>query len=109
MLGRFTGLIDKLVVYPERMLANLHMTHGIIFSQMVLLALIEKGTTREDAYAVVQKNAMKSWQEGIEFKALLVQDKIVKKYLNEKELDGIFNVNNFLKNLDFIFNRVFGK
>jgi len=109
MLARFTGLIDKLVVYPERMLANLHMTHGVIFSQMVLLSLIEKGTTREDAYAIVQKNAMKSWQEGIEFKSLLAEDEIVKKYLNENDLDDIFNVNNFLKNLDFIYNRVFGK
>jgi adenylosuccinate lyase len=109
MLGRFTGLIDKLVVYPERMLANLYMTNGVIFSQMVLLSLIEKGTTREDAYAVVQKNAMKSWQEGIDFKSLLAQDEIVRKYLNENDLDGIFDVNNFLKNLDFIFERVFGK
>ncbi|MHB8139102.1 MAG: adenylosuccinate lyase [Smithellaceae bacterium] len=109
MLGRYTGMMDKLIVYPERMLANLNMTHGVIFSQMVLLSLIEKGTTREDAYAIVQKSAMKSWLEGIEFKALLAQDEIVKKYLNENDLDGIFNVNNFLKNLDFIFNRVFGK
>lgn len=107
MLGRFTGMMDKLVVYPERMLANLNMTHGVIFSQMVLLSLIEKGTTREDAYAIVQKNAMKSWHEGIEFRKLLAQDEIVKKYLEEKDLAGIFNVNNFLKNLDFIFNRVF--
>jgi adenylosuccinate lyase len=74
---------------------------------MVLLSLIEKGTTREDAYAIVQKNAMKSWHEGIEFRKLLAQDEIVKKYLEEKDLAGIFNVNNFLKNLDFIFNRVF--
>ncbi|MEE9911381.1 MAG: adenylosuccinate lyase [Deltaproteobacteria bacterium] len=108
MLGRFTGLMDKLVVYPERMLANLNMTHGVIFSQMVLLSLIEKGTTREDAYAIVQKNAMRSWEEGIEFRKLLAQDEVVQKYLNEKDLAGIFNVNNFLKNLDFIFNRVFG-
>ena len=108
MLGRFTGMMDKLIVYPDRMLSNLNMTHGVIFSQMVLLALIEKGTTREDAYAVVQKNAMKSWQEGIEFKDLLEKDEAVKKYLQEKDLAAIFNVNNFLKNLDFIFNRVFG-
>ncbi len=107
MLGRFTGMMEKLVVYPERMLSNLNMTHGVIFSQMVLLSLIEKGTTREDAYAIVQKNAMKSWHEGIEFRKLLAQDEIVKKYLDEKDLAGIFNVNNFLKNLDFIFNRVF--
>jgi len=108
MLGRFTGLMDKLVVYPQRMMANLNMTHGVIFSQMVLLSLIEKGTTREDAYAVVQKNAMRSWNEGIEFRKLLSQDEVVAKSLGEKDLDEIFNVNNFLKNLDFIFNRVFG-
>jgi len=107
MLGRFTGMMDKLVVYPERMLANLNMTHGVIFSQMVLLALIEKGTTREDAYAIVQKNAMKSWQEGLEFRDLLEKDPIVTRYIKKKELAAIFNVKNFLKNLDFIFDRVF--
>lgn len=109
MLYRFTGMMDKLVIYPERMLDNLHMTHGVIFSQMVLLALIEKGTTREDAYAIVQRNAMKSWEEGLEFKELLIKDKEVAQYLQEKDLAKIFNVNNFLKNLDFIFNRVFGE
>ena len=109
MLGRFTRVIDKLVVYPERMLYNLNMTNGVIFSQTVLLALIDKGTTREDAYAIVQRNAMKSWQEGIDFQALLQEDPEVNKYLNKDELVSIFNVNNFLKNLDFIFNRVFGE
>lgn len=109
MLARFTNLMDKLVVYPERMLANLNMTHGVIFSQMVLLALIEKGATREDAYALVQKNAMKSWQENLEFKKLISEDALVKKHLSQKDLDKIFDINNFLKNLDFIFGRVFGK
>jgi adenylosuccinate lyase len=107
MLYRFTNMMDKLVIYPEKMIYNLNMTHGVIFSQMVLLALIEKGTTREDAYAIVQKNAMKSWQEGSEFKDLLENDSMVTKYLKKKELTAIFNVKNFLKNLDFIFNRVF--
>ena len=109
MLGRFTRVIDKLVVYPERMLYNLNMTNGVIFSQTVLLALIDKGTTREDAYAIVQRNAMKSWQEGIDFQALLQEDPEVTKYLNKGELASIFNVNNFLKNLDFTFKRVFGE
>lgn len=109
MLGRFTGMLDKLVVYPARMLQNLNMTHGVVFSQMVLLALIDKGTTREDAYAVVQKNAMRSWEEGLEFKALLQKDSAVTRYLTKEDLKSIFNVNNFLKNLDFIFGRVFGK
>jgi len=107
MLGRFTSLMDKLVVYPERMLANLNMTHGVIFSQMVLLALVEKGATREDAYAIVQKNAMKSWNENLEFRELLAADAAVKKYLTPKDLDKIFNVNNFLKNINFIYKRVF--
>ena len=109
MLYRFTNMMDKLLIYPERMIQNLNMTHGVIFSQMVLLALIEKGTTREDAYAIVQNNAMKSWQEGLEFRDLLEADAVVTKYLPQKELAAIFNVDNFLKNLDFIFNRVFGE
>ncbi len=108
MLGRFTGLMDRLVVYPDRMLANLNMTHGVIFSQRVLLSLIEKGTTREDAYAIVQENAMKSWQEGTEFRKLLGQDERVQKHLNAADLDAIFDVNHFLKHLDYIFERVFG-
>lgn len=107
MLSRFTNMIDKLVIYPERMMYNLNMTHGVIFSQMVLLALIEKGTTREDAYAIVQNNAMKSWKEGLEFKDLLEKDSTVTKYLKKKELNALFDVKNFLKNLNFIFNRVF--
>ena len=101
-------MMDKLIVYPDRMLSNLNMTNGVIFSQMVLLALIEKGMTREDAYTIVQKNAMKSWHEGIEFKELLEKDDAIKKYLQGQDLAEIFNINNFLKNLDFIFNRVFG-
>jgi len=107
MLGRFTGMMDKLIVYPEKMLSNLNMTHGVIFSQMVLLALIEKGVTREDAYSIVQKNAMQSVLDGLEFQELLQKDAKVADYLKEEDLASIFNVNNFLKNLDFIFNRVF--
>lgn len=107
MLDRFTNLMNKLIVYPERMLRNLNMTHGVVFSQMVLLALVEKGTSREEAYAVVQKNAMQSWNEGLEFRDLLEKDPAVNRYLNKKELAAIFNVKDFLRNLDFIFNRVF--
>jgi adenylosuccinate lyase len=109
MLGRFTGLIDQLVVYPERMLANLRMTKGVIFSQMVLLKLIEKGISREGAYAIVQRNAMRSWQEGLEFRDLLLQDGEVVSRLNADDLEGAFQVGNFVKQVDFIFNRVFGE
>jgi adenylosuccinate lyase len=109
MLGRFADLIDKLVVYPERMLDNLRMTKGVIFSQMVLLKLIEKGISREGAYAIVQRNAMRSWQEGLEFRDLLLQDGEVMSRLNPDDLEGVFQVGNFLKQVDFIFKRVFAE
>jgi adenylosuccinate lyase len=109
MLSRFTGLIDQLVVYPERMLANIQITKGVIFSQMVLLKLIEKGISREGAYAIVQRNAMRSWQDGLEFRELLQRDGEVMSRLNMDDLEGVFQVGNFLKQIDFIFNRVFGE
>ncbi|MCK9195835.1 MAG: adenylosuccinate lyase [Syntrophales bacterium] len=109
MLSRFTGMVEKLVVYPERMLKNLQMTHGVIFSQMVLLKLIDKGLSREDAYAVVQRQAMRSWEEGRDFKSLLAEDEQAKNYLGSDELDAIFRTDNFLGKVNFIFNRVFGK
>lgn len=108
MLNRFTGLIDHLVVYPERMLANIGMTRGVIFSQTVLLKLIEKGVTREEAYAIVQRNAMRSWQEGLEFKELLLQDPEVSSRIKPEDLDDAFQIGRFLKKVDFIFDRVFG-
>ena len=108
MLGRFTGLVDRLIVYPERMLANLQMTQGVIFSQMVLLKLIEKGITREGAYAIVQRNAMKSWEEGAEFMDLLLQDDEVMSRLKPEDLKASFRLENFLGHVDFIFERVFG-
>ena len=108
MLSRFTGLIAKLVVYPEQMIANLQMTKGVIFSQMVLLKLIEKGISREGAYTIVQRNAMRSWQEGIEFRDLLLQDEEVNSHLSPNELAAVFNIENFLRHVDFIFDRVFG-
>ncbi|MEI6315315.1 MAG: adenylosuccinate lyase, partial [Syntrophus sp. (in: bacteria)] len=108
MLSRFTGMIEKLVVYPERMLKNLNMTHGVIFSQMVLLKMIDKGMSREDAYAVVQRLAMRSWEEGREFKTLLSEDDQAKNYLGPDELDAVFHTDNFLGKVAFIFKRVFG-
>jgi adenylosuccinate lyase len=109
MLSRFTGLIDQLIVYPERMLANLGMTKGVIFSQTVLLKLIEKGISREGAYAIVQRNAMRSWQEGLEFRDLLLQDDEVISRLRPEDFADAFQVGNFLTQVDFIFNRVFGE
>ena len=107
MLARFAGLIENLIVYPQKMLDNLNLTRGLIFSQLVLLNLIDKGMSREDAYAVVQKNAMKTWNEGRDFKSLLLADKKVREYIKASEIEIIFRVENFLGHLDFIFDRVF--
>jgi adenylosuccinate lyase len=109
MLGRFTGMIDRLVVYPERMRENLEMTHGVIFSQKVLLKLIEKGFTREAAYAIVQRNAMESWHRGQSFRALLEGDPEVMGRLTVSDLEAVFRIENFLRHVDFIFARVFGE
>lgn len=109
MLARFTGLIDQLVVYPEKMLENLELTKGVFFSQMVLLKLIEKGISREDAYAIVQRNAMRSWKENIGFQQLLTGDDEVMAALSTDDLTPVFRLENFLGQVDFIFNRVFGK
>lgn len=108
MLNRFAELIDKLVVYPEKMLANLHMTRGVIFSQMVLLKLVDKGMSRENAYAIVQKNAMKSWLEDCDFKKLILEDTEVMSVLTTGDINAIFRFENFLKYTSYIFTRVFG-
>ncbi|MBW2630473.1 MAG: adenylosuccinate lyase [Deltaproteobacteria bacterium] len=108
MLSRFTGLTKNLLVYPERMIANLNMTRGLVFSQMVLLKFIEKGMSREDSYAIVQRSAMKSWNEDLDFKQLLLEDEQVMSYLSGEEIDNVFRLENFLGHIDFIFDRVFG-
>ncbi|HRS87129.1 MAG TPA: adenylosuccinate lyase [Syntrophales bacterium] len=109
MLKRFTDLLERLVVYPERMKTNLEMTRGVIFSQMVLLKLIEGGMTREEAYAVVQTHAMRAWLEGKEFKELLLSDQRVSSLVSPDEMDRLFRVENFLRYLDHTYDRVFGE
>jgi len=108
MLYRFTELVGNLVIYPDRMHANLNMTKGVIFSQMVLLKLIERGMSREDAYRVVQRNAMRSWNEDTDFQRLLLEDKEVMSYMNAKDIEDAFRIENFLSHIGFIFKRVFG-
>ncbi|MDH7604490.1 MAG: adenylosuccinate lyase [Melioribacter sp.] len=101
-----TNLIDKLIIYPENMIKNLNLTRGLIFSQTVLLKLVEKGMTREDAYQIVQNSAMNVWQDKSKnLKDELLTSDTVKKYLSEKELDEIFNPDLMLKNIDYIFAR----
>jgi len=109
MLARFTGLVEKLVVYPKKMLSNLQLTQGLIFSQMMLLKLVEKGMLRESAYEVIQGNAMKAWHEGRDFKSLLLADEKVMDYVSAGEIDSVFRTDNFLRHVDYIYDRVFAE
>lgn len=108
MLHRFTSVVRDLMVYPEKMLNNLHLTKGLVFSQMVLLKLVEKGISREKAYEMVQRNAMQSWSTGREFKQILQEDKEIMAHVSADDLDKTFDINNFLNHIDYIFGRVFG-
>ena len=108
-LARTAQVVDKLVVYPERMRANLDSQGGLYNSQRVLLALTQKGMSREDAYACVQRNAMKSWEKGKDFAALLKADKKVAAHLDGAEVDALFDLRYHLKQINTIFKRVFKK
>jgi adenylosuccinate lyase len=108
MLNRCCGLIEKLVVYPENMLKNLNQMRGLVFSQRVLIALASRGVSRENAYAWVQRNAMKVWEEGKDFRTELLADADVRSHLEEEEIHGLFDLGYHLKHVDTIFARVFG-
>ena len=108
-LTRLTGLIDKLVVYPDNMRKNLDRLGGLVHSQRVLLALTQKGVPREDAYRLVQRNAMKTWAGEGDFLSLLKADKDVRKHLSEAELVKNFDLDFHLAHVDTIFRRVFGR
>lgn len=107
-LARLAGVVDRLVVYPERMRENLDALGGLIHSQRVLLALVEAGMSREDAYAAVQRNAMTVWDDGGDFLALLRGDAEVTRLLDEDALAGLFDLDYHLAHVDTIFDRVFG-
>ena len=107
-LVRMTGVIKKLVVYPDQMQKNLDKLGGLINSQRILLELTQKGMTREDSYEAVQRNAMPVWLEGKDFKALLKSDKKIRAFLNENEIDELFNPDFHFKHVETIFKRVFG-
>lgn len=108
MLHRFAGVVEGLVVYPERMRDNLDRTHGLVFSQRVLLALVEKGLPRQEAYVLVQRNAMPAWEEGKDFLEMLLADGGVRERLDEREIRSCFALDVHLKHVDTIFHRVFG-
>src|SRR6266550_1095897 len=108
MLHKATALIDGLLVHPERMLENIQATRGLVFSGQLLLALTQKGVARETAYDWVQRNAMKVWDEKKNFRELLASDADISGQLSAREIDGVFNLDTYLRNIDTIFERVFG-
>jgi adenylosuccinate lyase len=108
-LHRLAGIVDKLIVYPDAMRKNLERLGGLVHSQRVLLALTQKGVTREDAYRLVQRNAMKAWRGEGDFQALLQADPDVRKHLKEKELAANFDLDFHFAQVDTIFKRVFGR
>ena len=110
-LNRLAGIIDKLLVYPERMEHNLEMTGGLVFSQRTMLALTQAGISREDAYRLVQANAMKVWDSRGELQLLdlLKADPIVTDKVSPEQLDELFNMDYHTKHVDTIFKRVFGE
>ncbi|NPA25189.1 MAG: adenylosuccinate lyase [Deltaproteobacteria bacterium] len=108
MLHRFGGMMEKLVLYPERMLKNLELTGGTIYSQGVLLALARAGAAREDAYRWVQRNAMAAFNEGGSFKEYLLKDSEVTKFISASEIEEIFSLEHHLRRVPEIFARVFG-
>jgi adenylosuccinate lyase len=108
MLSRLTLLLANLEVYPEKMAANLNLTHGLIFSQGLLLALVQKGLSRDAAYRLVQRPAMRVWEEGGEFAQRVREDAEIGQYLKEEELAEIFDLGRYLRFVDAIFARVFG-
>ncbi|MGI8835357.1 MAG: adenylosuccinate lyase [Pyrinomonadaceae bacterium] len=109
MLHKATSLIDGLLVHSKRMLENIQATRGLVFSGQLLLALTQKGIARETAYEWVQRNAMKVWDENKNFRELLSSDADISGKLSAGELDGVFNLDTYLRNIDTIFERVFRK
>ncbi len=108
MLHRFTGLVSNLTLYPENMKRNLESLGGIFFSQRLLLALVESGLTREESYAIAQRNAMRVWAGEGTLRALVERDEDVSSRLDANTLDDVFQLDAYVRNVDRIFDRVFG-
>jgi adenylosuccinate lyase len=109
LLAKAASLLDGLVVYPERMLENLNATRGLVFSGQLLLALTQKGVSREDAYVYAQRSAMKVWDEGGNFKDLVLADTDITSRLSTEEIEKVFSYEHYLRNVGKVFERVFDK
>lgn len=108
ILTKTTSLLDTLIVYPENMQKNLNLTRGLVFSGQLMLALTQKGVSREDAYIWTQRNAMKVWDEGGEYLELIMKDADISSKLTQEEIARVFDVRYYLRNVDKVFVRVFG-
>ena len=109
MLVKAADLIDKLVIDPARMLANLELTRGLVFSGELLLKLASRGVSREEAYGWIQRNALRSWSDGLDFRLLVGEDPDISRTLSANEIESAFDYRSSLKNVDRIFDRVFGR
>ncbi len=109
MLHRLTGMLDKLIVYPENMMRNVNKLKGLIYSQQILLELVKRGLTREEGYAIVQRNAMRTWRSEKDFKEELWSDPEIQKHFTKQEIDQLFTLTHHLKHVDTIYQRVYGK
>ena len=105
ILNKFIMVLGELVVNKDRMKENLERTHGLIFSEKVMLALVDKGLTREEAYELAQRNALKAWEEGSSYKQLIKEDEEISKLLTEEDIENIFDYKVFLKEIDYIFEK----
>ena len=99
--------MNGLIVHPDNLINNLNKTEGLIFSQQVLMKLAEKGLERQEAYVMVQRNAMRVWESGQDFKGLIMEDEDICRYLSKEEIEEMFNLDYHLKYVDEIFERVF--
>lgn len=107
LLAKTTSLLDTLVVYPENMMRNIELMHGLVFSGQLMLALTQKGISREDAYVYTQRNAMRVWDEGGDYKDLVMNDADINAALSAEEIGRVFDLKHYLRNVDKVFARVF--
>ena len=108
MLVKFTAVIEGMIVYPDHMRANMDKVHGLVFSQKLLLELARAGLSREDAYALVQDAATETWESGEPFENTVRAREEITSHLDEKTLQGVFTIDNFISEVDTIFKRVLG-
>ncbi|MEA3421021.1 MAG: adenylosuccinate lyase, partial [Acidobacteriota bacterium] len=107
LLAEMTDIISNWNVFPEKMEENIYLTQGLIFSQKILLTLIKKNLTRDNAYHLVQRNSLKAWREHLDFKVLIQSDKEISKALSREEIEDCFSLEPYMKSIDYIYDRVF--